>query len=283
MSNRCTRTLSMVAAAFFLLPGELPAGDISLLRGQLQSESQMFFENLYVAMEEVSNHTQVHRADVSHEGHFEFRAVPPGDYVLRVTDLEGNAIYQEHLSIHEHMPDLMIHLPEFQRRPSPPGTVSFRQLRHPPSRKAVQAFSTASQLASSGQYVEAVTELEKAIRISPEFAAAYANLAVQQMRLRRYEEGAASAERAIEIAGPDPLNLCNLAYAQLQLHRVDAAAANARAALRLDSGYLPGHLILGSALAFDPAARAEAIRHLELAAGEFPSARATLEQLRSNR
>jgi tetratricopeptide (TPR) repeat protein len=85
----------------------------------------------------------------------------------------------------------------------------------------------------------------------------------------------------MEIAGPDPLNLCNLAFAQFQMGRFEEAAASARAALRLDSSYLAAHLVLGAILANDPAARQEAIQHLERAAEKFPSARVNLERLRA--
>jgi tetratricopeptide (TPR) repeat protein len=128
-----------------------------------------------------------------------------------------------------------------------------------------------------------VSELEKAIRISPEFAAAHTNLAVQYFRLDRVEESIAESERAIQIAGPDPRNLCNLASAQARLERYAEAEKSARAALRLDAGYVKANLILGSVLTHEPATRGEGVKHLQKAAAEYSSARQLLEQLQASR
>ena len=105
-------------------------------------------------------------------------------------------------------------------KPSAPGTISLTQLRHPPSRKAFQAVASAQRFSQSGQTEKAVEELEKAIRISPEYADAYNNLAVQHMRMGRFEEAAGELTHAISIAGPNPMALSNLAYAQRQLNRI---------------------------------------------------------------
>lgn len=115
---------------------------------------------------------------------------------------------------------------------------------------------SAQRFSESGQAEKAVEELEKAIRISPEYADAYNNLAVQHIRMGRFEEACGELARAI---------------------------ASARAALRLDSGSPQAHLILGSILAQDPRTRAESIPHLERAAETLPSARASLEQVRRAR
>ena len=173
------------------------------------------------------------------------------------------------------MPTLEVRLPE---RESDGGgaraaTVSVTQLMHPPDKKAVQAFQSALRLSSAGKYEDAVSELEKAIHISPEFAEAHTNLAVQYFRMGRFQQSIAESTLAIQIGGPDPRNLCNLASAQARLHRFAEAEKSARAALRLDSGYLKANLILGSILADQPATRGEGIKHLEKAAAEFASAR----------
>jgi tetratricopeptide (TPR) repeat protein len=120
-----------------------------------------------------------------------------------------------------------------------------------------------------------MTELEKAIRISPEFAAAHTNLAVQYLRMGRFEDSIAESARAIQLGGPDPVTLCNLATAQAGLHRYAKAEKSARTALRLDSGYLKANLILGSILADEPATRGEGVKHLEKAAAEFASERSS--------
>jgi tetratricopeptide (TPR) repeat protein len=118
------------------------------------------------------------------------------------------------------------------------------------------------------------------VRISPEFADAYTNLAVQHMRMDRYQEAAGETVRAIEIAGPSPQRLCNLSYAQAHLGRREDALASVRAALRMDAGYPQAHLILGTILAADRRTLTEAIPHLERAAQSMPVAQGVLERAR---
>ena len=279
MSNRCAWTL-FISLGLLLAPAVSRAEDIRLVRGQLTGGPSGAFAGLFVSLEDIGGRHEMHRIDVRFDGVFEFRDLPSGDYILRVTDFHGGAIAQQFVTVHQGMAELAVRLPDSGAPQSAPGTVSLRQLSHPPDRKAVQAFTAAVRLSSSGKYDAAAGELEKAVRISPDFAGAYTNLAVYHIYLRRFEEAAAESARALEIGGPDPLNLCNLAFAQFQLGRLRDALASAGAALRLDSGYLQAHLILGTILAADPGSRDEAIRHFELAAGKFESARTNLELLR---
>jgi len=259
------------------------AAEIPVVRGELDPSARGSIQGLVVILEGVSTHTEISRADVRGDGSFEFRDIPAGDYTVRVTNVFGRTVCQQFVTIHDHMPELEVRLPERESNGAGAGaaTVSATQLMHPPHKKAVQAFQSARRLSSAGKYDDAVSELEKAIRISPEFAAAHTNLAVQHFRLGRFEDAIAESARAIQIGGPNPLDLCNLATAQAQLNRFAEAEKSARAALRLDSRYLKANLILGSILVGEPATRGEGIIHLEQAAGEFPSARQFLEQLRA--
>jgi tetratricopeptide (TPR) repeat protein len=241
----------------------------------------MNFRQYRVELEDVAHHAGVYRADVSFDGSFEFRHLPAGEFLLRVTALNGDLIHQEFVPVNAHAVQLDVRL-RTGRKASAPGTISVTQLRHPPGRKAIQAFSAAQRLAPSSPE-KAAEELERAVRISPEFADAYTNLAVQHIRMRRFQEAVSELTRAIEIAGPDPLKLSNLAYAQINLSRFQESIAAVRAALRLDADYPPAHLILGSILAADPRTRDEAIAHLERAAERIPAARVMLEKVRTAR
>ncbi|MCU1238814.1 MAG: Tetratricopeptide 2 repeat protein [Candidatus Solibacter sp.] len=162
--------------------------------------------------------------------------------MLRVTDGRGLTICQQLVTIHDHMPELEVRLPERESHGAGGGaaTVSVTQLMHPPQKRAVQAFQNAVRLSSAGKYEDALNELEKAIRISPDFGAAHTNLAAQYFRVGRFEEPIAESSRAIQIGGPDPRNLCNLATAQARLHRFAEAEKSARigaaAGFRLSQG-----------------------------------------------
>jgi hypothetical protein len=261
----------------------LYGSDVPVLRGRVVMPARESAHGLFVGMEEMVTHTQVHRVDLTMDGGFEFRGVPTGEYVLLVTNVHGDAVFQQFVTVHEHMDELRVALPESVNGPSKAGKVSVTQLLHPPDKKAVRAFHTAGRLSESGKHADAVSELEKAIEISPEFGQAYTNLAVQHIHMQRYEEAVTETRRAMEIGGPDPVNLCNMAFAQFQLHQFAESEESARAAVRLDSGYLQGHLVLGSVLALNPASRLEAMEHLKQAATRFTSAQKTLDALRAAR
>jgi hypothetical protein len=274
-----TRSLSLL----ILIALRSPAAELPFVRGQIRSSTPRAFQGLMVGMEDVISHVQIHRVDVRFDGGFEFRGVPAGDYTLVVSDLHGSIVTQEIVNIHEHMDEIAIRLPDSGRRPWLPGKVSVTQLMHPPEKKAVQAFHSALRFSESGKYDQAITALEKAVSLSPDFGEAHTNLAVQYIRRNRFEQAAAESRRAMEIGGPDPINLCNLGFVQFQLGQYADAEASARAALNLDAGYLQAHLVLGSVLARNRATWPEAIAHLEKAATKFASAQQTLDALRKGR
>jgi tetratricopeptide (TPR) repeat protein len=263
------------------MPAKAQNSELSSVRGEVQSAEPTNFREYWVELVDTNRSTSSYRAGVQSDGSFEFRYVPAGEYILRVTNLQGDSICQQFAAVNAQTGPLTISMPVTGKQPSAPGTVSLTELRHPPSPKAYQAVASAQRYAEAGQPEKAEAELQKAIRISPEFADAYNNLAVQHLRMNRNEEAAAEAQRAIDIGGPTPMRLCNLAYAQYQLHRNNDAVASTRAALRLDSSYARAHLILGSILAVDPHTREESIPHLERAAETLPAARTTLEKVRN--
>jgi tetratricopeptide (TPR) repeat protein len=279
--NRCLRNLAALAAIVFLgIPGRSQSTDfLTGVDGELHSDAPRLFLDYRVELTSIDQSREMHRAEVLSDGTFHLRDIRSGQYTLRVTTLAGELVHQEFVAVSPQAAPLTVRLPGSAKQPSAPGTVSMNQLRHPPARKAWLAMVSAQRFAESGQTEKAVEELEKAVRISPEYAEAYNNLAVQHIRMDRFEEAAAELARALAISGPSPMQLTNLAYAQYRLNRFPEAIASARAALRLNSGSPQAHLILGSILAMDTRTRAESIPHLEHAAETLPSARALLDRL----
>jgi len=279
-----TPALSLLLAILFGVAAPMAAAEIPLVRGRVRSANHEVVEGLFVSMEGASSHLRTGQADIRIDGSFEFREIPTGDYTLRVTDGSGQTVCQEYVTVREPVAEFEIRLPEREsdRRATQAATVSLNELMHPPDKKALRAFQSALRLAAARNYDEAATELEKAIRISPEFAAAHTNLAAQYFRLGRFEESAEESARAIQIGGPRPENLCNLATAQARLQRWEEAEKSARAALHLNSGYVRANLVLGVLLVDHPATRNEGIRNLEKAAPTFASARLFLERLRAS-
>ena len=245
------------------------------VNGKLQGANLQDLHGYLIELEQFGKHGNTIRADVEPDGDFVFRNIPAGDYMLRVTNYHGQSISQQFVSIQDRTSSLDVRLPA--EAPSPTGTtVSFRELRHPPSRKALNASVAAQRFADSGNYDRAAGELEKAVRISPDFAPAHSNLAVQYLRMQRYEEAKAEIERAIAIAGPNARDLSNLAFADMALLRVAEAADAAKAALKLEPGNAAAHYMLGSVLCVNRQTRGEGIAHLEVAAKTLESARKAL-------
>jgi tetratricopeptide (TPR) repeat protein len=63
------------------------------------------------------------------------------------------------------------------------GTISVRELQHPPSRKAYNAIVQAQKFSEAGDFAKAAGWLEKAIALSPDFADGHTNLGAQYIRL----------------------------------------------------------------------------------------------------
>lgn len=217
------------------------------------------------------------QADVHSDGEFALRNVPYGEYVLKVKTFRGDDVAQQFVSIHERTNPIEVRLPEAPATPTG-RVVSFAQLRHRPARKAVRAAATAQHLAETGRTADAAAELEKALRLSPDYAAAHSNLGVQYLRLGRYDDARAEIERALAVAGPNAVDYGNLAFAYAGLQRLGDAVATARRALALDRNAAPAHYLLGAILALTPATRSEGVAHLEAAADKLPSARKELEK-----
>ena len=284
MSNRCPRPLAALVA--ILLSGH--SRPVAIHRTfhteeKLRSDAPVSLHDYWLELTDVSHSNEVHRVDVGFDGSFQLHDIPSGVYTLRVNALNGGLVHQELVTVPPQTGNLTVRLPELARIPSAAGTISVTQLRHPPARKAIQAMVSAQRYSESGQTEKAVEELEKAIRISPEYADAHNNLAAQHMRMGRFAESLTELTRAIAIAGPSAVLLSNLAYAQIQLNRIPEASVSARAAVRLDSSNPQAHLILGWILARDARTRDESMSHLERAAETLPSARTILEKLRSVR
>lgn len=243
---------------------------------ELKSDDPLIATNYACELEMFRSHDRIGIADLRSDDTFTFRNVPFGEYRVSITDRRGGLIYEEMLTIGGTTSLATIHLlrPKSERPPS--GPVSLARLQHPPTRKAFSAFAAAQKLSEAGDYRHAAEELERAIAISPDYADAYTNLAVQHMRLGEYQRAVDEMLIANRLAKPGPVQMCNLAYAQAKLERFDDAIASARASLRLDGDYPQAHYVLGALLAQHPATLREALQHLERAAKTLPSAESTL-------
>ncbi len=281
MNNRCLRLLSALAVLVLpRVPGRSQGLELPLLRGEVQSERQAPLTGYFVDLYDAHGNRAVEHTVVHFDGAFVFRNVPYGEYQIRITNGFGEVLNQDFVTVGAHTQPVVIRLPgEHIERP-PSGPVSITQLRHPPSRKALGAFVAAQRFSEAGQFGKAAAELEKAIRISPEYAEAYTNLAAQHARMGRYAEAIGEATHAMELTKPNGIDLSNLAYAQFMLKRYREAVESARTAVRLDPANDKAQYILGTLLVMQGSTLREGVAHLQRALPAIPAARANLDLAR---
>jgi tetratricopeptide (TPR) repeat protein len=252
------------------------------VKGRLRAGNEPVVHGYLIELNNLATHATIDRIEVAADGEWSARHVPFGDYLVRVTTYHGDTIAQSFVSVNQQIAPVELHLPAPPASPSG-GTVSLRELRNPPRRQAVDLSEAAQRFAGSGRFDRAASELEKAVRISPDYAAAHSNLAVQYLRLGKNREAEAEVRLAMEIAGPNVQDLSNLAFAQLSQERFGEAKASAQAALKLAKGHAPAHLVLGLTLVLEPETRGEGMAHLEAAAKTLESARRAIAALSAKR
>ncbi len=275
----------MAAQALFVFLAMASAAETSewpQFKIQLKSEDSLLAANYLCELEDLHSHERAGMQDLSSDQSFTFRNLTHGDYRITITNSRGEPVYQDFLTVDGHASVLTVQLPKAKIERPPSGPVSITHLQHPPASKAFTALVTAQRFSQAGDYRHAAEELEKAVRISPDYVEAYNNLAVQHIRLGEYSRAVEEIRRAGEIAKPGPIQLCNLAFAQFQLKQYGEAMESARASLRLDSHYAQAHYVLGALLARDPKTLGEALPHLEAAAKTLPSAESMLEMARKD-
>jgi tetratricopeptide (TPR) repeat protein len=257
-----------------------PRGDFKVeIHGEMSNSGNGYSLHLVDRL----NHMEVSREDPDGSGQASFRAVPAGEYSLVLRTASGEFVREEFVSIGgTGQPVIHMNLPKKPERPRPAANrISVRQLQNPPSRSAFQAFVEAQKYSESEKYEQAAGALEKAIRISPDFADAYTNLGAQYIKLGQYEKAIQAANRAMEIGSPNIHDLSNRALAEWALGRQEDAMRSAQQAIHLDrANATTAHYVVGTFLAMNPATRDEGIRHLEIAFEKFPGAGPNLEKAR---
>lgn len=268
-----TASLLMTVSLAVLTAAPAPAqnSDYSF-RIELQGQNPVMVADYSIQLLHMGNRTIVATALGDTLGEFSFRGLTGGRYAARVIDGSGYVVREEIVTLDGVSPSVQLAPPRSQRTPEGAASVSVRQLLNPPSKTAVKAFTQSQKYSEEGQYQDAAVALERAIKLSPDFAEAHTNLAAQYLRLGEFERAHEQASLAMEIAGPNIRDLTNLAAAAWALGRNAEALAYARAALRLDQRALGAHYIVGSLLVLSPATLREGLHHLEIAAEKFPSA-----------
>ena len=236
--------------------------------GQVAGDANSIRDGLDVEL--VRGHTARERVHVSSAGNFEFEPVPPGDYQFRVLDRSGAVVLEqsEALGGKGDFVLLLIRDPKIQTFAT--NTVSFARLRHKTPSRAWDAFRAAQKAANAGDIRKSVQLLSDSLTIDPDFAEAHSDLAARFAKMGRMDEALQHAQTAFGLNSELPEAGCNLALLLVTQRKYDEAELVAR---RLLNGhyYLPElHGVLAISLIGQQRNMAEALNHLEQAAGDIP-------------
>jgi Tfp pilus assembly protein PilF len=252
-----------------------------VVKGEIET-SQPSVGSYTVELYDVSRHSTLSTSEVRSDGEFEFHQMPYGTYLVTVTNTRGESVYQGALSVGGPAAPFVIRLRNEEKPRPGAGTISVKQLQHPPARKAFEALRAAQKFAETGDNAKAIESIERAIAISPDYADAWVNLGARHITMGGYRQAIVETRHAIELAGPTVMTLCNLAYAQSLLGLQAEARQSAEGALRLKPDDAHAHYILGLILYVSHAPNQETVRHLQLAAPTISGARAALTKIQGN-
>ena len=158
-------------------------------------------------------------------------------------------------------------------------TVSVAVLKHRPHKNALKAAIEAHKLSQSRNYEQAAVELEKAASIDPQYAAAFNNLGVQYLRIKKPAQAFKAFQKTVELDPSNGTAQANLSVMLVLSGHLQEAERTARHAIWIDSSIALAEYVLGYVLA-QRGEMAQAAMHLERAAGKIPNARKALDTVR---
>jgi len=249
-----------------------------VVKGEIET-SQPTLYGYTIQLFDLGRHSTISTSEIRSNGEFELRQVPYGSYLVTVTDARGETVYQGNVNVGGPTGPFIIRLPDDEKPRPGSGTISVKQLQHPPTRKAYEALFAAQRFAEAGNNEKAVDSIERAIAISPDYADAWVNLGARHLGMGRYREAIVETRHAIELAGPSSLTLGNIAFAEAMLGSQAEARQSAEEALHLKPDDAHAHYVLGLVLYLSHGSNQEAVRHLQLAAPTILGARETLAKI----
>jgi Tfp pilus assembly protein PilF len=216
-------------AAAFLLPAALlaPAAETYEVRGTLVP-STVAIVTLHGATSPFHRETQS-----GLDGRFTFKSIPPASYQLLIF-LPGRGEVRKTIEVGPgtagkgRRVELAIRLDDLRVEAGRGATVSMRELQVPDA--ARKAFQSATKRLSQNDIPGAVAELNRAVGIAPDYAAAWNHLGTISYQTRDYAQAEKHFRRALEADANAYEPLVNLGGALLSLQRFsDAWEVNVRA------------------------------------------------------
>jgi tetratricopeptide (TPR) repeat protein len=163
------------------------------------------------------------------------------------------------------------------RRQSGSALIFAPHMRHKVPKEAGKAFKRGLIVSHTGDHRAAAEEFERAIRLDPDFAEAYANAGIEYASTGSYRGAEARFKRAIELDPASSIAWCNLGVLLVKAGRAQEAETAIRRSLELSPDNATAHFLLGRLLLNIAGDRTEAEQHLKYAARTVPSAKKLLK------
>jgi predicted Zn-dependent protease len=152
------------------------------------------------------------------------------------------------------------------------GVVSVEELRNPLRGKSLHMLVTAQQDLKSGRRDRGIQELRHALSDPAAMPYAISMLATEHLRAGQTDAAISELEQAVELLPGRPEIHSNLAYAFYLKGKTEPGLKEVRKALQLDGGEPKTRLVLGMLLLQQGSSDAEAVKNLQAASEEIPSA-----------
>jgi Tfp pilus assembly protein PilF len=217
--------------------------------------------------------------DVLADGSFGFRALPEGDYQVRVTTLYDDEITSSLISIAPGSPPFEIRLPQSKLSKPPAGSISLHQLNHPPSRQVQKLLESGQRLLHDQHYDDAAARLREATVDAPDCLQAHADLGLALSRMGQWDGAAQEYRAAVSLDPKNSMLHSNLGAALAATQHFDEAEVEIVTALKLDPRNPRAHFVMAGVLLRKHAPLAEALTHLLAAQDEVPSARTSIQKI----
>jgi Flp pilus assembly protein TadD len=262
---------------FGALISPLLADESGTIAGEVRCEQCNNFTGMYVEVSNTSAGFQAaSQAEVSSNGHFEFRGIPYGNYTLTVFNANGVAMKRELAVVSGGFTNSVITLNTNKTQKPGTGTVSVARLKHKPVKAAVKAFNKAVEKTHKGDTQGAIALLEKAVKLDPDYMEAHNNLGARYLVSKQVERAIALFRKAIELDPGSASVYCNLSLALGSTGDLPGSEQAARKALSIDPGAPQGRYLLGISLFLQHKYNQETIAILRQAQDASPRAKVAL-------
>jgi tetratricopeptide (TPR) repeat protein len=147
-----------------------------------------------------------------------------------------------------------------------------REQAHQIPAAAQETYEKGRIAAAKGNRREALARFQEAIKLDPEFVAAFHDLGATYLADGALEQAAEQFQKVLTREPRHRLALANLSSTLIRMNRYREAGEVARRALEVDPAQAGMHLILAASLLSQSEHRQEALDHLERASAEIPRA-----------